>query len=581
MRPNAAFYFAPDNYQIAGEGIVGRQSATGGFLRGFIQHGGVETHYIYADQAQVFPDFQEFVTEAGGGAETVAAFLPVTTEKLGQVGTVFRPGPDLGALAWRRRHFDQRGFSIAGITHTVCETMAMQVIGNILVAPVQPWDALVCTSNCVKGVVERILEGWAEYLGRRFGTEVAVPCRLPVIPLRVDSEALAARGGDSDARADLRSRMGIEDGDIALIYAGRLNHVEKANPVPMYLAAEAAAKETGARLHLIQAGQATNDDVLNAFKAAATAIAPSVSHHFVDGAMTELFDKVWAAADLFISLSDNIQESFGLTPIEAMASGLPCLVSDYDGYRESVRDGVDGLTVPTSQPPPGAGAEMGFLYDTGFVPYPVFTAATSQSTAVDIEACARALVRLIGDAGLRAEMGAAGQARAAEVYDWKHVVAAHQDLWAELAEVRVSAAEVMPPEAGETPYPLAADPFHLFQAHPTGLIAGDAEIAVPGPVDRGSLKALITSDVAAPLAAVLLDEMVITALLEKLADEGPATAATLTQHLPPEQTTPLYLTLGWLAKVGLVTVTPVAAADAPAAGGPFGKSETWGKLGGG
>ena len=117
----------------------------------------------------------------------------MTTAHLKQLGTVFRPGPDLGDLAWRRRHFDQRDFSICGITHTVSETMAMQVIGNLMVAPVQPWDALVCTTKCVKGVVERLLTDWADYLGARFEHDVQLPCQLPVIPLGVDSTEMAAK----------------------------------------------------------------------------------------------------------------------------------------------------------------------------------------------------------------------------------------------------------------------------------------------------------------------------------------------------------------------------------------------------
>ena len=51
----------------------------------------------------------------------------------------------------------------------------------------------------------------------------------------------------------------------------------------------------------------------------------------------------WSSADIFCSFADNIQETFGLTPIEAMACGLPCVVSDWNGYKETVRDQVDGL----------------------------------------------------------------------------------------------------------------------------------------------------------------------------------------------------------------------------------------------
>ena len=79
--PNAAFYFNPENYQTSGDGVVGRQSATGGFLRGFIQHGGTDRFFIYADSANVFEKFQRFAVDAGARADQAAAFLPVTTAR--------------------------------------------------------------------------------------------------------------------------------------------------------------------------------------------------------------------------------------------------------------------------------------------------------------------------------------------------------------------------------------------------------------------------------------------------------------------------------------------------------------------
>ena len=57
--------------------------------------------------------------------------------------------------------------------------------------------------------------------------------------------------------------------------------------------------------------------------------------------------KSLASSDIFISLSDNFQETFGITPLEGMASGLPVVVSDWDGYRDTVRDQIDGFTIPT------------------------------------------------------------------------------------------------------------------------------------------------------------------------------------------------------------------------------------------
>ena len=52
------------------------------------------------------------------------------------------------------------------------------------------------------------------------------------------------------------------------------------------------------------------------------------------------------------SLSDNMQETFGLTPIEAMAAGLPSVVSDWDGYRDTVQHREHGFRIPTLAPPP-------------------------------------------------------------------------------------------------------------------------------------------------------------------------------------------------------------------------------------
>ena len=90
------------------------------------------------------------------------------------------------------------------------------------------------------------------------------------------------------------------------------------------------------------------------------------------------------------ALSDNIQETFGLTPVEAMAAGLPCVVSDWNGYKDTVADGETGFRIPTTTLGPGAGIDVADRHAAGVDSYDQLIGITSLATAVDVDACADA-----------------------------------------------------------------------------------------------------------------------------------------------------------------------------------------------
>ena len=111
----------------------------------------------------------------------------------------------------------------------------------------------------------------------------------------------------------------------------------------MYSALQAAAKLTGKRILLLECGWHANDYIREAFGQAANYVCPDVQVKTMDGRDVKTKMRCWASADIFCSLSDNIQETYGIAPVEAMAAALPAVISDWDGYKDTVRDGKDGF----------------------------------------------------------------------------------------------------------------------------------------------------------------------------------------------------------------------------------------------
>jgi hypothetical protein len=185
-----------------------------------------------------------------------------------------------------------------------------------------------------------------------------------------------------------------------------------------------------------------------------------------DGRKPDVRQGVWHAADIFTSLVDNIQETFGLTPIEAMAAGLPVVVSDYDGYRDSVRHGIDGYRIPTVQPAAGDGIDLIDSHADVMTSYRDYVSQASAMIGIDMAEAVQAYIRLAGDPELRANMGKHGQERAKKDYDWASLIPQYIDLFDELAIIRQSALQNGKVEEWTASKGAASDHQHLAARHP-------------------------------------------------------------------------------------------------------------------
>lgn len=548
----AAIYFHPEGYTTSGPKLMGRNAAGESFLRGFLKYSKTEEFWAQVQMPEHAQEFADAVLNAGRN-EPVKVVDKNSFSALSQPGAIYFPGPGIGQYAWHRAAFGHGAWSLCGITHTTSSAGAMDALTELLTAPVQPWDAVICTSTAVKDNVNRLLQAQADYLQDRLGIQKLVLPQLPVIPLGIHTQDfIFTEQQKNAARAELQA----DTNTLVVLFMGRLSFHAKAHPLAMYQALEkaAAALPAGQKLVLVECGWHANELVEKAYRDAAQLACPSVRVVTLDGRKAEHRQIAWAGADVFCSLSDNIQETFGIVPIEAMAAGLPVVVSDWDGYKDTVRDGIDGFRVPTLMPVNGLGGDLAHRHALAIDNYDMYCGHTCSLIAVDVEAAANAFTRLFASSELRAAMGDAGRQRAQAVFDWAAIIPQYEALWTQLAEIRQAQAKDLKPLP--QPWPARMDPFHAYASYPTqvfnartvlSLVDDNASAAIARLADYRRLAMIDFAN------AVLPDAAEVEAVLA-VAESGPKPAIELVQAIPSERQAFVFRSLCWLVKLGILKV---------------------------
>lgn len=553
MSINAAILFEPEAYVMDGPKIMGRQSAGNAFLRAAVAGRLGEALAAYTPRRQSAEVFARLVR--GIDTEAKAVWIPAgRLDMLASAGALHIPGPTFHDNALLRLRAGPAAYSLTGVTHTLASHAAMDAIAELATLPLMPWDALICTSEAGRAAVRTLLEAQLEYLTWRFGRDArpALP-QLPVIPLGVHTRDYQFTPED---RSRARAELGLAEDAVAVLFVGRLSFHAKAHPHVMYTALDEVQRRTGKHIALIQFGLFANATIEAAFTDGAARYAPSITTMFANGRDDAARDRVWAAADIFISLSDNIQETFGLTPIEAMAAGLPVVATDWNGYRETVRDGVDGFLIPTSMPPAELGAPLAAAHECGELTYDQYCGLSCRTVSVDAEMLTARLASLVMNAGLRRQLGADGRKRALADFDWVTVYARYQALWAELAHVRAAAKNDANGAALLASVPRAApermDPTRMFAHYPTRRIEPDMPYVSAAGASPERYRALCEDPLYAYVPEALPPAELVTQALEMgYAGSGNVTSQELAKRAGRNVGEAVH-TLAVLAKMGLV-----------------------------
>ncbi len=374
--------------------------------------------------------------------------------------------PDIGPWTDLRNRLSAHNFPVTGLTHTISyQSFLPRVLATMLLGP-RPWDSIVCTTESARTAMCEWIEYLKEEFGSQIGAKVHFEARLDKIPLGVDTELF--QPGD---KPELRRRLGLPQDEIIGLYFGRFSHFDKMDLFPLLLAVQKSFADSSGKPVLVLAGS----DGFHKYSRLVQEFAGQLGIADRVIVRTDVPDAdvpaFYAAADFFVSPSDSLQETFGQSIIEAMASGLPVVCSDWDGYKELVVHEETGFRVPTYW----MDCNRTVSDYAGVSDWMADHFQIAQSVAVDVPSMANAISRLIADEGLRRRWGTNGRLRARSLFDWKPVVAEHLELWRELKQM---ASAAPPPQTRNRTW-YRPDFFKTFRHYPTGVLHPDSRVA-PG-----------------------------------------------------------------------------------------------------
>lgn len=397
------------------------------------------------------------------------------------------------ALARLRNLYSRHIFPITGPTHSLSYERFMPAYLAHLWPGACARDAIVATSKSAETMLRNTFAGLREDwglpkapFGKAGASEGAPGPRLARIPLGVPAQAMPAAHDRWDAPPDaaempaatdtarqkaaafpnmgstMRARLGLGR-EVVFLCLARISPASKMDVLPA-LAAMKRAQATGlADAVLLLAGWAEEGDPLpEALTRYAAALGVRLMTFLRPS--DEECRALYAAADVFLSPSDNIQETFGLTLAEAGAAGLPVIASDFDGYRETVVHEETGLLVPTLG---FAGTEetnalAALWFDNQY------HLKLAQQSVVDVPSMAGAMLRLGSNAALRRRMGEAARERIRAHFSWERIIPHYVALWEELAATPL--AEQEEARLRGAVHPLGMDFARSFAGHYTRVL---------------------------------------------------------------------------------------------------------------
>ena len=431
--------FDTENNQLIGRRVAGKEFALG-IAKNLTQ--GEELNIIVFSEKE-----KEYLNEI------LFPYLPNNTSlniysdinklNLNELDNLHIPAPNIEKWSAIRSNYNPNKFSITGIIHTLCSNAVINGLKEYIFGGLEPWDALVCTSSSGKEVVERTINFYHESLERKYNIKITKRKRpqLYTIPLAVNDITYHKSLTRTEKRLSARRRLGISDESIIILFLGRLSFHAKSHPLTLYKTLSMINTEKDDKdIILLECGTFPNKETGELYNN----IIYSYRNLTIKrvGGLNQATEKAKIdclnAANIFISLSDNIQETFGLTVIEAMSAELPCIVSDWNGYKDLVKDNETGYLIPTKYAVESDEKinKVDIDYKIERINFDYMIGLKSMKTVIDESTLISKLKYLIDNKEIREKMGSKSKERWNQLFKWEDVSKKYRQMWAELKEKR-------------------------------------------------------------------------------------------------------------------------------------------------
>lgn len=412
-----------DMFLPIGDMVYGRTVANEQFISAIRDYGCADQYdFYYGDLAE----YREF--ERRYSVDKFRCFPLSSFSKNAHLYSVFhRPDIQLGPWIQLRNQLDVSAV-VTGQTHSLSYSRFWGDFLQMGVSNPSPNDGIWCTSRAAKTAVDGWFDATDDALGR-----ICVRPDLRVFPLGCTPQMPCKKLGSY------------------VLMINRFSPHSKVDLFPTLVAlATSATRWQGVRW--VIAGDAHDGDY-------ADEILRWLHAHRIDWISivknpTEIQkSQLLREAAVFYSPSDNIQETFGITLIEAGAAEIPVVASDWNGYRDIVQDGVTGFLVPTEWRPfrEDIAVEFAVMYERDFHFH------LTQSVCVDIQYALDKILWLLRNPIAAQAMGQAARRHCESYFSWKTCIETLHAWWVELCDSQ----HVVP---GSVPMP---NPGLIFSHYPS------------------------------------------------------------------------------------------------------------------